>query len=180
MSKEDCILCQIVDGSIPSEAVYEDDEVFVVLDVNGANPGHVFVFSKQHHTIFEQVPETLVSKTFVIANKVSSAIFDTLQVEGTNLFVTNGVAAGQQVAHFMINVIPRSVNDGINMTWQPMKLGDDEMDTLELQLKEAAKNVGVSSSSGELIEAAPHAQKFMEHGALGDENYLFKQLKRLP
>ena len=181
MSKEDCILCQIVEGSVPSETVYEDNEVVAVLDVNGANPGHAFVFPKQHHTIFEQVPESLVSKTFLVANKVSSAIFDTLQVEGTNLFVTNGIAAGQQVAHFMVNVIPRKSNDGINLTWQPQKLSDEEMDTLELQLKEACKHVGVGGETGPALEAPSAVQKVSETDSeTGDENYLFRQMKRLP
>ena len=140
--KEVCILCQIIEGKIPSEKIYEDSDILAVLDVNGANPGHTFVIPKEHYTILEQVPDFLVGKLFSIANKISSSLFEILEIQGTNLFVTNGVAAGQLAAHFMINVIPRKHNDGINITWQPKQLSEEEMSTVELQLKEAAKNIG--------------------------------------
>jgi len=60
MSKEDCILCHIVNGKIPSKKLYEDDECIAILDVNGASPGHSFVIPKEHYPILEKVPDHLV------------------------------------------------------------------------------------------------------------------------
>ncbi|MBW2980801.1 HIT domain-containing protein, partial [Candidatus Woesearchaeota archaeon] len=138
MGEESCILCQIVKGKIPAKKVYEDDDILAILDINGANIGHCFVMPKKHYPIFEQVPDYEIGKLFKVANAVSSAIFDTLKIEGTNIFVSNGVVAGQTVAHFMINVIPRNEGDGINLQWQSKQLNEEEMSTVELKLKEEA------------------------------------------
>ena len=63
----DCVLCQIIDGTIPSKKIYEDDDIVAILDFNGANPGHSFVIPKQHIPILEQVPSHLVGKLFNIS-----------------------------------------------------------------------------------------------------------------
>jgi histidine triad (HIT) family protein len=176
-SKESCILCQILDGKVPSKKVYEDDEIIVILDVNGANPGHCFVMPKEHYTIMEQVPDHMIGKLFQIANKVSSAVFEALEIKGTNIFVTNGIAAGQMVAHFLINVIPRNDNDGINLQWQPKQLTEEEVSTVELQLKEAFQNTG---SFQKTPETPKEAKKPEKETISDDEDYLLKQLRRIP
>ena len=121
-----------ISSLIPSKKIYEDDKVTVVLDMNGSSLGHCFVIPKKHYTIMEQIPNHEIGHFFNIANKVSTALFDSLNIQGTNLYVENGVSAGQQVPHFMINVIPRNDNDGINLTWAPKKL-DEEVARLHLE-----------------------------------------------
>ena len=79
-AKENCITCQIIEGKIPSKMIFEDDNVIAILDLNGANPGHTFVIPKSHHPILENVPDFLVAHTFKVANWVSSAIFETLNL----------------------------------------------------------------------------------------------------
>jgi histidine triad (HIT) family protein len=145
--KEECVLCMIAENRVPAKKLYEDDEIMAVLDVNGASPGHAFVFAKQHIPILEQVPDDLLKKLFDLSNKVSSSLFDTLNIQGTNIFIANGVAAGQQLAHFLIQVIPRNENDGINLQWQPRQLSEEEMSTVELQLKDATKDMLVTDKS---------------------------------
>lgn len=173
---EQCIICQIINGEIPAKKIYEDDDILAILDFNGANPGHSFVIPKQHTPILEQIPYHLVGKLFNIANRVSSAIFDTLKVGGTNIFVANGVPAGQKVAHFMINVIPRKENDGINLEWQPKQLSEEEMSTIELKIKEEIGRVGFETTKTTKQEKKEPIPKEI----FGEENYLTKQLKRIP
>jgi len=123
-SRESCIICQIASNNIPSYKIYEDDLILAVLDVNGANPGHCFVIPKNHYPIIEQVPDEEITQLFSVANKISGSIFENLKVQGTNIFVANGIPAGQTVAHFLINVIPRKENDGVNLQWKPKQLTD--------------------------------------------------------
>jgi len=176
--KEGCIICQIVGNQIPSKKVYEDELVLAVLDVNGANPGHCFVIPKNHYPIIEQVPDLEIGKLFNVSNKISSAIFESLGVQGTNIFVANGIPAGQTVAHFTINVIPRKENDGINLQWQPRQLSEEEMSTVELKLKEQAKNIGHFEKE-ERKTAKIHPSK---PAALSEEEeeYFTRQLRRVP
>lgn len=183
MSKENCLLCQIIDGKVPSKKIYEDDKVIAILDINGANPGHSFVIPKNHYPIMEQIPDEEIENLFNVANKVSSAIFENLNVQGTNIFITNGVPAGQTVAHFMIHVIPRKENDGISLTWEPKQLSEEEMSTIELKIKEQAGSIGISEgnqnkkSYSDIPESAPDIS--------GDESFddkdpLSSHLNRIP
>lgn len=176
MPKENCLICQIIDGLIPSKVIFEDDTILAVLDVNGSNPGHTFVIPKNHYPILEQVPDFEVGRMFSVANKVSMSIFEALGVQGTNIFVTNGISAGQTIAHVMVNIIPRKENDGINMQWSPKSLTEEEMSTVELKLKEETKNLAI----GDYTQVAS-PQELPEAVKLeGEENYIIRQLRRIP
>ena len=45
---EDCLFCKIVKGEIPSEKVYEDDDILAFNDINPAAPVHILVIPKKH------------------------------------------------------------------------------------------------------------------------------------
>lgn len=176
-SREGCIVCQLIENKIPSKKVYEDELAMAVLDVNGANPGHCFVMPKNHYSIFEQVPDIEIAKLFQISNKISSAIFEALGSQGTNIFVANGIPAGQTVAHFTVNVIPRKDNDGINLQWQPKQLNEEEFSTVEIKLKEQTKNIGhfEKQEKKKRIQVPKPVQLSDE-----EEEYFTKQMRRLP
>jgi len=180
-ARESCIICQIIGNVIPSKKIYEDRLALAVLDVNGANPGHCFVMPKNHYPIMEQVPDIEIEKLFQISNKVSGAIFESLGAQGTNIFVANGVPAGQTVAHFTINVIPRKQNDGINLQSQPKQLSEEEISTVELKLKEQTKNIGHFEKEDEKEEKKAKIQ-FPKTAFLSDaeEEYFTRQMRRLP
>lgn len=173
---EQCIVCKIIGGEIPAKRIYEDEDILAILDFNGANPGHSFVIPKQHIPILEQIPSHLIGKLFNVANKISSAIFDALKVQGTNIFVANGIPAGQKVAHFMINIIPRKENDNINIQWQPKQLSEEEMSTVELKIKEEVGGIGIEEAPKAAQEKAEPVSKEVS----GEDNYLIKQLRRIP
>ena len=45
---EDCVFCKIVKGEIPSNKVYEDDDVLAFRDIQPAAPIHILVIPKIH------------------------------------------------------------------------------------------------------------------------------------
>lgn len=182
-TRESCIICQIVGNRVPSYKIYEDELSLAVLDVNGANPGHCFLMPKNHYPIIEQVPNDELAHLFVIANKISSAIFGGLKAQGTNIFIANGVPAGQTIAHFMINIIPRGERDNINLQWSPKQLTEEEMSTVELKLKENTENVGIEKTvridrqkTSQERSAKAQATNINDN----EENYFMKQLRRIP
>src|SRR3989338_7462174 len=175
--KAACLVCQIIENKIPSKKIYEDEFAMAVLDVNGSNPGHCFVMPKNHYPIIEQVPDAEIGRLFNISNRISSAIFESLGAQGTNIFVANGIPAGQTVAHFTINVIPRRENDGINLQWQPKQLSEEEISTVELKLKEQTKNIGHFEKGEKKARVrAPKPVILSEE----EEEYFAKQMRRLP
>lgn len=51
----DCIFCKIAMREIPSEIVYEDDEVIAFKDINPLAPVHLLVIPKIHLTSINEV-----------------------------------------------------------------------------------------------------------------------------
>ena len=177
--KAACLVCQIIENKIPSKKIYEDEFAMAVLDVNGSNPGHCFVMPKNHYPIIEQVPDAEIGRLFNISNRISSAIFESLGAQGTNIFVANGIPAGQTVAHFTINVIPRRENDGINLQWQPKQLSEEEISTVELKLKEQTKNLGFEKDEkAEAEKPRIHVKKPVALSEEEDE-YFSRQMRRV-
>ena len=179
-TRESCLICQIISNNVPSYKVYEDDLILAVLDVNGSNPGHCFVMPKNHYPIIEQVPDAELSHLFSVANRISSSLFESLKAPGTNIFVTNGIPAGQTVAHFTINVIPRKENDSVNLQWKPKQLTEEEMSTVELKLREQLKNIGIKKVQNERPAAAMEKAELMHISDDDEDDYFAKQLRKIP
>ena len=181
LQKQNCIFCHIISGKVPSKTIYTDEKVYAVLDINPANPGHLLVMPKEHYPIIEQVPDKEIEKIFSVANKISSAVFETLQAQGTNIFIANGIPAGQTVAHFMVNIIPRLEKDGINLQWPPKQLDEEEMSTVELKLKEHTKNIGVfDKAEKKEVLREEHVAKAPATDEDGEDDYFSSQLRRIP
>ncbi|MBP1992854.1 histidine triad nucleotide-binding protein [Paenibacillus eucommiae] len=45
---DNCIFCKIIEGSIPSKKVYEDDRVFAFHDIQPQAPVHILIIPKKH------------------------------------------------------------------------------------------------------------------------------------
>ena len=45
---EECIFCKIVNGKIPSEKIFENDNFIVIKDVNPVSEGHCLIIPKKH------------------------------------------------------------------------------------------------------------------------------------
>jgi len=123
----DCIFCKIAAKEIPSEKLYEDDNIFVFLDAHPVNPGHALVIPKAHHLNIFDIPEDTFAQVMVGAKKVAGIIKETLQTDGINIGMNNDPAAGQVVFHAHVHVIPRFENDG-HKHWHgvPYKEGEQK------------------------------------------------------
>jgi histidine triad (HIT) family protein len=171
----ECKLCNsIKKGDL--KKIYEDDKLIVALCPEPISGGHMWVIPKAHYTIIEQIPDFEVGHLFNITNKISISLFEVLQAQGTNIFIENGVAAGQKYSHFLINIIPRMPNDGINLEWQPKQLTEEEMSTVELKVKDDIKTVGYFEEEKQTpIEVKEETQVLSD-----EEDYLIKSLRRIP
>lgn len=155
--KKQCIFCQIVAGKVQSRKVYENEYVFAVLDINPANPGHILLMTKEHYMIMPQVPDEELGHVFIAAKHLSNSLLRSLDAKGTNIIVANGVAAGQRAQHFMVHVIPRKENDGINFVLpqktieqkQIEEVGDKILDALKgkEQKKDSQKEISIGDIS---------------------------------
>lgn len=176
-----CKYCNILKGESKAENIYEDPKMLAILSPTPAVLGHIILFPKKHYAIIEQIPDYEIAELFKAANKLSSAVFEALQPKGTNIIIQNGLAAGQtDVPHVGIHIIPRNDNDGINFQWQPKQLTEEQMSTVELKLKEASRGIGnfQKEEKKEPVKIETKAKEIKE--SKKGENYLLKQLNRIP
>jgi len=114
----DCLFCKIIDGSIPSTKIYEDEYVYAFMDISPLTKGHTLLIPKEHvANVFEMSEET-ASYIFRVAPRIANAIKDSFKPAGMNLLNNNGAPAGQSVFHFHLHFIPRyDETDGYKPTW---------------------------------------------------------------
>lgn len=110
------------------EILIEDDDLYVALPKKAIAPGHMVIVPKEEYVILEEVPDAIIAKIFQIANKVSGVLFEILDIQGTNYLIQNGDGAGQSVDVFSLNIIPRTEDDDLNLSWTPMQVSDDKID----------------------------------------------------
>lgn len=111
--KQQCIFCQIISGKVPAKKVYEDEQCIVILDINPAAKGHLLLMPKEHYAIMPQLSDKQIAHFFLVAKKLSQILLKALKVTGTNIFIANGLVAGQRAQHFIIHIIPRREGDGV-------------------------------------------------------------------
>jgi len=106
------IFTKIINHEIPADIIYEDEQVIAFFTIEPINYGHTLVVPKKPIVnIFDGDDETL-SQMMSVAKKVSRALIDEKFAEGVNIVMNNGEAAGQEVFHAHIHVIPRHRGDG--------------------------------------------------------------------
>lgn len=164
-------LAEIQNGTL--KRVYEDDKTYVVMAPEPFVPGHLWIIPKKLYVILEQIPDDEVHHYFLLANKLSISLFESLRAQGTNILVQNGAPAGQTRNHTIIHLIPRFQGDGLEFTWQPKQLTEEQMSTIELRIKQFTKTTGIIQK-----EKKPEEKKEPEV-AKGEENYYVKQLRRI-
>ena len=131
MKKDDCIFCKLSNGDIPTNALYEDDVVKVIFDLNPASKGHVLILPKNHFDDIYSMVDATAAHVFQVAVKVAKAMKETLGCEGLNIVQNNGEIAGQTVFHFHMHIIPRYKGDTVNIGWTPGKADADEINELK-------------------------------------------------
>jgi len=113
----DCIFCEIIAHRAPASIIYEDDVVIVFLDIFPITPGHTLVVPKLHVARLAELDDAIAAHMMVVAQDVAAAIYRSpVRAEGVNLFLADGAAAGQEVPHVHLHVIPRYQGDGFHCT----------------------------------------------------------------
>lgn len=99
----DCLFCKIIEGTIPSQKVYEDDLVLAFKDIAPQAPAHILVIPKTHISGVAEITtenSALVARCFEVIAKLGA------QIEGGFRVVSNcGENAGQTVPHLHFHVL---------------------------------------------------------------------------
>ncbi len=111
----DCIFCKIVSGEIPTEKIYEDDEVVAFRDIHPKAPTHVLLIPRRHiEKLSDLQPEDaeLAGRLLLAVKKVAAVAG--VDQNGFRVIVNNGRFAGQEVFHLHFHIL-----GGKPMSWNP-------------------------------------------------------------
>ena len=110
---EACVFCDIVAGRAPASVVYQDDLCIAFMDITPVNSGHLLVVPIKHATSLADLDPQAGGALFHMAQRLSAAVRRSgLRAEGINLLLADGEAAGQEVFHVHLHVLPRFSGDG--------------------------------------------------------------------
>jgi histidine triad (HIT) family protein len=96
----DCIFCKIIRGEIPSQIVYQDEDVVVFPDINPITPVHLLIITRKHIPSLAAMSDNdtpLVGKMVWVANRLARE--QGLAGKGYRLTINSGADAGQIVPH---------------------------------------------------------------------------------
>jgi histidine triad (HIT) family protein len=123
---DDCLFCKIAGGEVPSDTVYEDDEIRAFLDIRPVNPGHTLVVPKKHYTNLYDLDDEILEKLGKALRDLSIAIKKALNADGINIEMNNDLVAGQVILHAHLHIVPRFERDGLKH-WPGKVLSEEKM-----------------------------------------------------
>jgi len=102
----DCVFCRIVAGELPSDVLYQDDEVMAFRDINPLAPIHVLIIPKRHINSLADLNEDdtqIIGHMAGVANKLARQ--EGVDGKGYRLVVSSGEDGGQVVPHLHMHLL---------------------------------------------------------------------------
>ena len=110
----DCLFCKIVKKELPSEIVYEDDDMLAFRDIKPQAPVHVLIIPKRHIETLADLTEDdedIIGHAMFVASRVAR---DLGIGEGFRVVANCGKEAGQSVFHIHMHLL-----GGRSLGWPP-------------------------------------------------------------
>jgi len=112
----DCVFCRIVAGEEAASVVHEDERTITFMDIQPLVRGHMLVVPRAHAAALADLDSEDGAQLFRVGQRAAAALrASSLRCEGVNFFVADGEAAGQDVFHVHLHVIPRFAGDGFGL-----------------------------------------------------------------
>ena len=103
----DCIFCQIVAGEVPTEILYQDEEVIAFRDINPQAPTHLIIIPKRHIPslthLSEKADSSLIGHMVNVANQLAER--EGIAESGYRLALNCGEWGGQLVPHLHMHLL---------------------------------------------------------------------------
>jgi diadenosine tetraphosphate (Ap4A) HIT family hydrolase len=107
------VFSKILAEELPAEFLYKDNLVTAFMDIQPITRGHALVIPNIPALGLSDLPPETGAQMFRIGQKIADAIkASDIPSEGINLFLADGVAAGQTVFHVHLHIFPRFEKDG--------------------------------------------------------------------
>jgi histidine triad (HIT) family protein len=100
----DCVFCKIIAGQLPSNKLYEDEDVFAFHDIHPFARVHFMIIPKQHIASLADCgpgQEELLGKILVLAPRLAS---EQGLESGFKTLINTGRGGGQEIFHIHVHV----------------------------------------------------------------------------
>jgi histidine triad (HIT) family protein len=115
-----CVFCDIVAGHAPASILFEDERTITFLDHRPVTPGHMLVVPRRHAAFLADLDPEDGAQLFRVGMRGAAALrASSLRCEGVNFHLADGEAAGQEVFHVHLHVLPRFTGDGFGLRFPP-------------------------------------------------------------
>ena len=105
MSEDGCIFCKIVRGEVPSNKVYEDEEILAFHDIRPVAPVHFMMIPKKHIASLGDVraeDKDVLGAMMLLAGRLAGEQGST---DGFRTIINTGRVGRQDVYHLHVHVI---------------------------------------------------------------------------
>lgn len=106
MENKDCIFCRIIAGKIPSDTVYQDEEVIAFRDINPQAPVHLLVVPRKHYDSLVELPDKeapLLGHMIGVARQLARG--EGISEIGYRLVINCGEQGGQLMPHLHMHIL---------------------------------------------------------------------------
>ena len=103
---EDCLFCKIVNREIPSEFLYEDDDLVVFRDINPHAPVHLLLVPKRHIRSVNDLETSdgpVIARLFDVAKDMAKK--ENVNESGYKLLFNVEKGGGQVIFHLHLHLI---------------------------------------------------------------------------
>ena len=109
-----CVFCQIIDGAIPSKAIYQNDHCYAFADLKPQAPVHILVVPRLHIPSIAHAQKEhreLLGHLHWAAAEIARTKG---LADGYRTVINTGVNGGQTVDHIHVHLL-----GGRSMSWPP-------------------------------------------------------------
>lgn len=128
----DCIFCRIVAGGAEASVAYEDGATVAFMDMRQVSRGHLLVVPRKHVATILDLDDETGAVLFAAVARVARGVQAAFAPDGINIWQSNGAAAGQEVDHLHVHVMPRHAGDGLLRVY-PRRLANTPRAELDAQ-----------------------------------------------
>ncbi|MFY9580482.1 MAG: HIT family protein [Gaiellaceae bacterium] len=133
----DCLLCRLVAREAEVSIVHEDERTVTLMDIQPLVRGHMLVVPRRHAAYLADLDPEDGAQLFRVGQLAAAALRSSkLRCEGVNFLLADGEAAGQEIFHVHLHVVPRHEGDGFGL-----RLPADYSVRPRAELDEAARAV---------------------------------------
>ncbi len=106
MGNDDCIFCKIINNEIPTDFLYEDDQLVAFKDINPLAPIHLLLVPKKHIRSINDLDDSdtsIVSDLIMTAKNMAEKM--SVNKSGYRIFFNVEKGGGQEVFHLHLHLI---------------------------------------------------------------------------